>query len=188
MLIVGIDPGLSGAIASIDSGREGEEILNTLGVRVEIVDIPTLRSGVGNRRELDVQATVKIIRELRNRYSTVEGTTWSVPREKIIIGLEKVHSMPRQGVASTFAFGKVYGTLIGILGTLGLPYSLVTPQTWRKSVMEGMPKGKDSSIQRCHELFPEVDCITKKSHHNRADALLIAEHMSIIATTGGGSE
>ena len=173
MLIVGIDPGLSGAIASIDKGE------------VKIVDIPTLRSGVGNQRELDVRATIGILRDLRGQGRSLE-INWSVPREKIIIGLEKVHSMPRQGIASTFAFGKVYGSLIGILNTLELPYSLVMPQTWRKSVMEGMPRGKDSSIQRCHELFPDVDCITKKSHHNRADALLIAEHMR--RTTGGGSE
>ena len=92
--------------------------------------------------------------------------------------------MPKQGVASSFSFGKTAGLIQGAASGLGLPYEMVTPQAWHKTMLAGMPKGKDSSIQRCHELFPEVDCITKKSHHNRADALLIAEHMR--RTAGGG--
>ena len=173
MIFAGIDPGLDGAIAIISPER------------IEIVDIPTLL--VGNRREVSARAVVEILRNLRSHGKT-------------LVGLERVHSMPKQGVASTFSFGRVYGTLIGALSALPLPYEMVTPQTWHKTMLAGMPKGKDSSIQRCHELFPDVfqaccpqcppsedaDCITLKSHHNRADALLIAEHMR--RTTGDVSE
>ena len=163
MIFAGIDPGLDGAIAVISPSK------------IEIVDIPTLL--IGKRREVDAHALVKILRGLRDGESGAKG---------LIVGLEKVHSMPKQGVASSFSFGRTAGVLQGVCAALQLPYQLVTPQAWHKRLLDGMPRGKDSSIQRCHELFPEVDCITKKSHHNRADALLIAEYMR--RTTGDVSE
>jgi len=179
MIFVGIDPGLSGAIARIQSGS------------VEIYDIPTLQVAK-TRREVDAKELVSLLRTMRAKlqWESLGATpsSWALTdaEPRIIVGLEKVHSMRGQGVASTFAFGRVYGTLIGALSALALPYELTTPQAWHKTMLAGMPKGKDSSIQRCHELFPEVHCITKKAHHNRADALLIAEHMRRIA--GGVSE
>ena len=169
MIFAGIDPGLDGAIAVISPRK------------IEIIDIPTLL--VGKRREVDAHALVKILRGLRGGQG---GASWSFPAKDLIVGLERVHSMPKQGVASSFSFGKTAGVLQGVCSGLQLPFQMVTPQAWHKTMLAGMPKGKDSSIQKCHELFPEVDCITKKSHHNRADALLIAEH--IRRTTGGSGE
>ena len=105
------------------------------------------------------------------------------------VSLERVHSMPGQGVASTFSFGKATGTIIGCLAGAGLweHTTLVTPQVWKKAMLKDMPKEKESSVVRCRELFPYTcDHLTLKSHHNRADAMLIAEHLRL--TTGEVSE
>ena len=65
--------------------------------------------------------------------------------------------------------------------------TLVTPQVWKKAMLKDMPKEKESSVVRCRELFPYTcDHLTLKSHHNRADAMLIAEHLRL--TTGEVSE
>lgn len=85
--------------------------------------------------------------------------------------IEKVHSMPKQGVASSFTFGQGYGVLIGALSALCIPYELVTPQTWQKA-MGCMTKGdKNVSKAAAQRLFPSI-----KMTHAIADALLIAEY------------
>lgn len=89
---------------------------------------------------------------------------------ELICYLELVHSMPKQGVSSSFKFGKSYGTLIGILAALRIPYELVTPQKWQQA-MGCMSRGdKNITKQKAQALFPQVPKIT----HAIADALLIA--------------
>lgn len=92
--------------------------------------------------------------------------------------LEKVHSMPKQGVSSTFSFGMNYGIIIGHLMALGVNFELVTPPVWKKA-ME-VTADKRTSIKRCRELFPDVDlkatARSKKDHDGMAEALLIAEY------------
>jgi len=84
--------------------------------------------------------------------------------------LEKVHSMPRQGVASTFKFGVNYGMLRGMLIALRIPFDDVTPQKWQKE-MGCLTRGdKNVSKARAQQLFPQL-----KVTHAIADALLIAE-------------
>lgn len=83
--------------------------------------------------------------------------------------LEQVHSMPRQGVASTFKFGQSYGFLRGLLTGLLIPYELVTPQKWQKA-MGCMSKGdKNVTKAAAQRLYPDF-----KVTHATADALLIA--------------
>jgi crossover junction endodeoxyribonuclease RuvC len=85
--------------------------------------------------------------------------------------IEKVHSMPAQGVASSFKFGYNFGLLIGMLAASKLPYTYVTPQKWQKA-MGCMTKGdKNVSKRKAQELFPD-----QKITHAVADALLIAEY------------
>lgn len=92
--------------------------------------------------------------------------------------LEKVHSMPKQGVSSTFSFGMNYGIIIGHLMALGVNYELVTPPVWKKAM--GVTADKRTSIRRCKELFPDADLKAtarcKKDHDGMAEALLIAEY------------
>lgn len=86
--------------------------------------------------------------------------------------LEKVHAMPKQGVASTFKFGRGFGNLEMALVAAGIPYEYVTPQKWQKA-LGCLSKGdKNVTKRKAQELFPGVPKIT----HAIADALLIAEY------------
>lgn len=93
--------------------------------------------------------------------------------------VEKVHSMPGQGVASMFKFGKGYGSLLGILAALGVPTELVTPQTWKRSVLKGTAKDKAAAIDYCRRVFPNVPLVPpgcRKPHDGMADALALLEY------------
>lgn len=92
--------------------------------------------------------------------------------------LEKVHSMPRQGVTSMFSFGMNYGMIQGVLAGLGIEYDLVTPQTWqsrlglsRKGVKESTTQKKNRHKDLAKSLYPWYN-IT----HGNADGILIAEY------------
>jgi hypothetical protein len=152
MNCVGIDPGLSGAVA----------IISPRGAKV--YDTPVIQ--VGKKRELDVSAMALLLEPFRD--------------EPCVVGLEWVHSMPKQGVASTFSFGAGFGMWRGIIAAMGLSCELIRPQAWQKVMLEGYAKGKGSSISKAKSLFPGLE-IAKK-HDGRADALLIA---SFVKMRGG---
>lgn len=90
--------------------------------------------------------------------------------------LEQVHSMPKQGVASTFTFGKNAGFLEGVLEVVGIPYQLISPQKWKKEF--SLHNEKQASIDVCKQLFPGVVLTKtergKKDHDGMAEALLMA--------------
>jgi crossover junction endodeoxyribonuclease RuvC len=92
--------------------------------------------------------------------------------------LEKVSAMKGQGVTSMFSFGTNYGTWLGIIAAFHFPYTLVTPQAWKKAMMEGMDKSNDDGDrQRALQLFPEMGVhLARKKDDGRADALLICEY------------
>jgi len=92
--------------------------------------------------------------------------------------IESVHSMPKQGVASSFKFGRSFGFLIGLLTGLQIPYTLVTPQKWQKA-MECLTHGdKNVSKAAAQRLWPN-----RKWTHAIADAALIAEYGRRLAAT-----
>jgi len=85
--------------------------------------------------------------------------------------IEKVHSMPGQGVASSFKFGESYGQLTALLVALGIPYETVSPQRWQKE-LQCLTKGdKNITKAKAQALFPQM-----KITHAIADALLIATY------------
>ena len=139
---IGIDPGISGAIAIIDNQRE----------------ILLLADWPGN-----AVAAYRIILDV----------IFDVDSEAAAI--ESVHSMPGQGVSSTFKFGQNFGIWQGILATLGISTLLPTPHAWQKGVIHkgDGPDPKSRSMAAALRLFPKAD-IRLKTHHSRADALLIA--------------
>jgi len=97
-----------------------------------------------------------------------EWTQWNITAAACI---ESVHSMPKQGVVSSFKFGKSFGFLIGLLTGLEIPYTLVTPQKWQKA-MECLTHGdKNVSKAAAQRRWPDV-----KWTHAIADAALIAEY------------
>lgn len=153
-LILGIDPGLSGAIAAIN-----------LNGSIDLYDCPVLK--VGKKSAYNPAGMAMLLRQYQESYPL------------LLVGLEKVHAMPGQGVCSTFCFGEGFGIWLGILASLNLPHELITPQAWKKAMMNGQgSKDKDASRLVAMRLFPEVgNQLQLKKHHGRADALLIAEFL-----------
>lgn len=152
---IGIDPGFGGAVAAI---------LEDGGVIVH--DAPVVEVAEG-RRDYDVRAMSHILHDVAgDRAGEVA---------RVLCVLEKVHSLPREGVHSAFVFGRGVGLWEGMLAEYGIPYEPVTPQRWKKALMDGMPKEKQASILRAKQLFPRAE-LTLRKHHGRADALLLAEY------------
>jgi len=92
-----------------------------------------------------------------------------------LCALEKVASMPRDGRASAFSFGRNLGAWEGILAALGLPYVYVTPQKWQRALLDsaGGPNPKTRSLAMARRLFPALD-LSRKGDHGKADALHLA--------------
>lgn len=91
--------------------------------------------------------------------------------QPVLAVIEAVHSMPKQGVASSFKFGRSYGFLRGCLIASGIPFEEVTPQKWQKA-LGCLSKGdKNTTKRRAQQLFPSL-----KITHATADALLLAEY------------
>ncbi len=96
-----------------------------------------------------------------------------------MVCMEKVHAMPKQGVSSTFKFGKGYGIILGVCAAMNIHVELVTPQAWKAVVLAGTTKDKDAAIAWCNRAFPTVSLIPqgcRVPHDGLADALCIAEY------------
>lgn len=147
MLVVGIDPGATGALAFIDD-RDG---------LMAVYDMPTTKNKQGKNL---VNATL-LAQLLR-----VEQ-----PSKAII---ERVSAMPGQGVTSMFNFGMGYGVVLGVIASLGIPHELVTPQTWKRAA--GLiGADKDYARTKVLEMYPYAD-VARKKDIGRADAILIARY------------
>jgi crossover junction endodeoxyribonuclease RuvC len=98
--------------------------------------------------------------------------------KRLLVVIEKVGAMPKQGVASVFTFGYGFGVWIGALAALEIPYQLVTPQAWKKLLMAGEPKEKDASRVVARRMWPSQteESLSRKKDHGRADAALLAEY------------
>lgn len=163
MIYVGIDPGLEGGIAAI-----------RVGALPVALPAPVLKDDTAGRSGMDRRAMCRILRDLR------DSTGTRIAGYAIRAYIEKVHSMPKQGVASSFKFGKGFGEWLGILEALEIPTEEVTPQRWMKSLLDGSSnEAKQASISKAQALFPGVDLRaserSRKPHTGKADALLIAE-------------
>jgi hypothetical protein len=154
-LWVGVDPGNTGAVAAIDPNSG-----------VVFFDTPTVK--VGTKNLPHIAAMAGIIRTL----AAENGAN------RVHVVVESVHSMPKQGVASSFNFGKGFGAWLGILAALEIPYTLVDPRRWTGTLLRDMPKGDEAAIIRASELYPAVagELRTPRGRLllGRADALLLA--------------
>lgn len=158
MIFVGIDPGLTGGLAALDD--RGVPLL--------------VEAFKPSGNEFDTQRLCDLLTDLRTEIPS---------SNRMLIGLEHVHAMPKQGVSSTFKFGTTFGIIRGVLSAKHLPYELVTPQAWTKEMLAGEPKDmkKDRAKNVALRLFPDMDFrATPRSvtvHSGMADAILIAEFM-----------
>ena len=151
MRIIGIDPGLSGAIAIMDNKKV-----------LRIFDIPVMAEGKKNKRQLNSALLVSLLRE---NISNSEETA---------VVVEQVNAMPGQGVTSMFNFGQTFGAIKGICAALNLPIFFVRPSKWKKH-FELINSSKDSSRTKVIEMYPELsNQLSKKKDVNKSDAILIA--------------
>jgi crossover junction endodeoxyribonuclease RuvC len=149
VLFVGIDPGIRGAISGLDVANK---IL--WATEMPIIEHPKKKTEYDIPR---IAALLKVSRADR-------------------ICLEAVHSMPGQGVSSTFLFGKGFGILLGVVGTLGIPLTLVAPRTWKAKYLLGTDK--NISRERATELFPQCANFWKlKKHDGLAEAAIMAHYI-----------
>ena len=151
MIVVGIDPGLSGAIAILENNK----VLN-------IFDMPVMAEGKKNKRQLNSAQLVSIIKD---------GTK---PDSEIAVVVEQVNAMPGQGVTSMFNFGQTFGAIKGVCAALELPIFFVRPSKWKKH-FELINSSKDSSRTKVIEMYPSLsNQLAKKKDVNKSDAILIA--------------
>ena len=153
MKILGIDPGLSGAIAIL----EKKKVLN-------LFDMPVMAEGKKNKKHLNSAQLVNIIREN------------SIGEEEIVVVVEQVNAMPGQGVTSMFNFGQTFGAIKGVCAALNLPIFFVRPSKWKK-YFELINSSKDSSRTKVIEMYPSLSSqLAKKKDVNKSDAILIARY------------
>lgn len=152
MKILGIDPGHTGALALL------ELRVSRAQPEMEFLDMPTALAAA-NRAQVVEAVLADAIRRMRPEHAIVE----------------LVHSMPKQGVASTFAFGMAYGAVRGVLAGLNIPITAMPPPMWRRLVQLPVGADKDAARARAAELFPEFAYhFAFKKYSGRADAALMA--------------
>jgi crossover junction endodeoxyribonuclease RuvC len=151
--VIGIDPGISGAIAVFEDGKLDA-----------VIDMPTLELDSGKTKKRHISA-IGLVRILETWMLVSDGQAHVVT--------ERVHARPGQGVSSMFNFGRSTGIIEGVVAAMHFPSTYVTPAAWTKAV--GRAAGKDASRMRAMELFPtRAELFKRAKDDGRADAALIA--------------
>ena len=155
MIIIGIDPGLSGAIAIL----ENNEVKR-------ILEIPVMSEGKKNKRQLNNAQLVNLLKDNIKDFNDAS------------VVVEQVNAMPGQGVTSMFNFGQTFGAIKGICAALGLPIYFVRPAKWKKH-FDLINSSKDASRTKVIEMYPLLSSqLSRKKDVNKSDAILIARFFS----------
>ena len=155
MLIIGIDPGISGSICFFQDGKI-----------IDVVEMPTMTEGKKNKKQVNGS---QIFNEISVRVEKLD-------KKDIKVVVEQVSAMPGQGVTSMFNFGQSYGILKGICSAMQLPMYFVRPAKWKK-YFNLINSEKDASRTKAIEIFPYFSSnLSKKKDSNKADAILIASY------------
>ena len=153
MLIIGIDPGISGSICFFQDGKI-----------IDVVEMPTMTEGKKNKKQVNGS---QIFNEISDRIRKLD-------KKYIKVIIEQVSAMPGQGVTSMFNFGQSFGILKGICSAMQLPMYFVRPAKWKK-YFNLINSEKDASRTRAIEIFPYFSGqLSRKKDSNKADAILIA--------------
>ena len=156
--IVGIDPGITGAVVVLDEEGEIQRALRTPIVIVK------------GKKAYDLSLMREV---LRGAFRDAEKSGGIA-----MVGIEKVHSLPRDGRVGAFRFGMGFGMWLGLLSGLFIPYTEVTPQRWQGKMLAGHPRGdqtKTSALLVAKSRWPHIP-IEVKADWGMADAALIAEY------------
>jgi crossover junction endodeoxyribonuclease RuvC len=153
MLIIGIDPGISGSICFFQDGKI-----------IDVVEMPTMTEGKKNKKQVNGS---QIFNEISEKIKKLD-------KKEIKVVIEQVSAMPGQGVTSMFNFGQSFGILKGICSAMQLPMYFVRPAKWKK-YFNLINSEKDASRTRAIEVFPYFSGqLSRKKDSNKADAILIA--------------
>lgn len=152
-MVIGIDPGKGGALALVKAAQV-----------LHVEDTPLIK-GTKGKAQYDE----------RGMWSTLKALTERHQVDRIV--LEKVSAMPGQGVTSMFTFGQGFGLWLGMLAALPVPYELVTPRRWKKTMLADIPgtDQKARSILAAKRLFPGLE-LPRKKDHGKAEAVLLAAY------------
>ena len=153
MLIISIDPGISGSICFFEEGKI-----------LDVIEMPTMTEGKKNKRQVNgSQMYNEILKKINN-----------VENGEVRVVIEQVSAMPGQGVTSMFNFGQSFGILKGICSAMQLPMYFIRPAKWKK-YFSLINSEKDASRTKAIEMFPYFSSqLSKKKDSNKADAILIA--------------
>ena len=155
MLIIGIDPGITGSICFFKDG-----------VIEDVVEMPTMNEGKKNKKQVNGS---QIFNEISERIKFID-------KKDIKVIIEQVSAMPGQGVTSMFNFGQSFGILKGLCSAMQLSTYFVRPAKWKK-YYNLINSEKDASRTRAIEIFPYFSSnLSKKKDSNKADAILIASY------------
>ena len=155
MYIIGIDPGISGAICFFEDGKI-----------VDVIEMPSMAEGKQNKKQVIGN---QLFNEITSRLTEVS-------QDEVCVVVEHVTAMPGQGVTSMFNFGQSFGVIKGICSAMQLPIHYVRPTKWKK-YFNLINTSKDASRSRAIEIFPKVsDKLKRKKDSNKADAILIASY------------
>ena len=153
MLIIAIDPGISGSICFFEDGKI-----------LEVIEMPVMTEGKKNKKQ---ENAPQIYKEISERIK-------NVPKYEINVVIEQVSAMPGQGVTSMFNFGQSFGVIKGVCAAMRLPLHFVRPAKWKK-YFNLLNSEKQASRTKAIEIFPEIsNKLSKKKDINKADAILIA--------------
>ena len=155
MMIIGIDPGISGSICFFQDG-----------IIKDVIEMPTMTDGKKNKRQVNGAQIFNEISERINKFD----------KKNIKVVIEQVSAMPGQGVTSMFNFGQSFGVLKGVCAAMQLPIFFVRPAKWKK-YYDLINSQKDSSRVKAIEMFPKFSSmLSRKKDTNKADAILIANY------------
>ena len=153
MLIIGIDPGITGSICFFEDGKI-----------IDVVEMPNMAEGKKNKRQVN---GAQIYHEISKRIKNLE-------KKDIKVIIEQVAAMPGQGVTSMFNFGQSFGVLKGICAAMQIPMYFVRPAKWKK-YFNLLNSEKDASRTKAIEIFPHFSAqLSRKKDSNKADAILIS--------------
>ena len=153
MLIIGIDPGISGSLCFFNDGKI-----------IDLVEMPSMAEGKKNKKQVN---GAQIYNEIYSRIKNFE-------KNDIKVVIEQVSAMPKQGVTSMFNFGQSFGVLKGVCSAMQLPMYFVRPTKWKK-YFNLIKSEKDASRTKAIEIFPYISSqLSRKKDGNKADAILIA--------------
>ena len=153
MLVIGIDPGITGSICFFEDGKI-----------IDLIDMPNMADGKKQKKQVN---GAQIYNEILLRTKNVE-------KRNIKVVIEHVSAMPGQGVTSMFNFGQSFGGLKGICSAMQLSMHFVRPAKWKR-FFNLINAEKDASRTKAIEIFPYISTqLSRKKDANKADAALIA--------------